>query len=235
MTTIGKVEYPDITLDSAIEYVSKSFRVLSEGIDREGLAQALSLKNNTGNFARVLSSLRRYGLIEGHGTFKKTALSDQIIHGFTQEDKEKGRANAWLRVDLIRELHKRYPVPPSKEEGEYLAFLSKLTGAEPAEVRQKAGSVLDLFAEAVKDLKSTRTDPSSYASIDRQDRPFFASEAPITPVSPSGLIDAKLGDVYIRIPRTSDGLQIARKVIDLLSLQIQGQSTPTDSDKKDTE
>jgi len=48
------------------------------------------------------------------------------------------------------------------------------------------------------------------------------SEPPITPVSPSGLIDAKLGDVYIRIPRTNDGLQIARKMIDLLGLEIQG-------------
>src|SRR6266567_2536771 len=126
MATIGKVEYPDITLDSAVEYVGKSFRLLSEGIGREGLAQALMLKLNTGNFARVSSSLRRYGLIEGHGTFKKTALADQIIHGFTHDDKEKGRADAWLRVDLIRELHKRFPAAPSKEDGEFLAFLSKL-------------------------------------------------------------------------------------------------------------
>jgi len=62
------------------------------------------------------------------------------------------------------------------------------------------------------------------------------SEPPITPVSPSGLIDAKLGDVYIRIPRTNDGLQIAKKMIDLLSLEIQGkQATSADITKKETE
>jgi len=222
MATLGKVEYPDITLDSAVEYIGKSFRVLSEGIGRDGLAQALNLRLGTGNFARVSSSLRRYGLIEGHGTFKKTPLVDQILHGFTQEDKEKARAQAWLHEDLIREIYTRYKFPPSEKDGEFLAFLSKLTGAEPGEVREKASSVRGLFGEAVKDLKVTENSGSPAAETQSQSRFFSSSEMPITPVSPSGLIDAKLGDVYIRIPRTDEGLQIARKVIDLLALQIEG-------------
>jgi hypothetical protein len=223
MATLGKVEYPDITLDSALEYLGKSFRVLSEGISREGLAQALGLKPGTGNFARVSSSLRRYGLIEGHGTFKKTPLADQILHGFTQEDKEKARAQAWLGVHLVREIYGRYKFPPTEKDGEFLAFLSKLTGAEPGEVRQKASSVRGLFGEAVKDLKSAG---NSVAEAEGQARVSPVPETPITPFSPSGLIDAKLGDVYIRIPRSNEGLQIARKIVDLLAMQIEATSNP---------
>src|SRR6266567_3478559 len=170
MATLGKVEYPDITLDSAVEYIGKSFRVLSEGIGRDGLAQALNLRLGTGNFARVSSSLRRYGLIEGHGTFKKTPLVDQILHGFTQEDKEKARAQAWLHVDLIREIYTRYKFPPSEKDGEFLAFLSKLTGAEPGEVREKASSVRGLFGEAIKDLTSMGTRANSRPDAEGLDR-----------------------------------------------------------------
>ncbi len=217
MGSLGGSEYPDVTLDTAIEYASKSFRVLSEGIDRIGLAQALNLKIGTGGFARALSSLKRYGLIEGHGTFKRTSLADQIIHGFTQEDKDKARAEAWLKVELIRELYQRYRTSIPEGDGEFLAFLGKLTGAGPSDVQSKAEFLRDLIGEAVKDLKvidrplTTSTETNTGAS---------SFEQPVTPVTPSGFLDAKVGDVYIRIPRSPEGLQMAQKLLELLGLQV---------------
>ncbi len=228
MGKLGAKEYPDITLDSAVNYLNKAYRVLSEGIEAEGLAQALELKLHTGNFARAMSGLRKYGLIEGHGTIKATELAKQILYGFTQQDKDKARAQAWLNVEIIREIYQRYKTS-IPQGGEFLATLSKVTGADAAEVQSKAGPTRNLLAEAVKDLKVLEQLET------QQLMPFLtaeqvapsAPEQPITPVTPSGLIDAKLGDVYIRIPRTDEGLKIARQLIDLLALQL-GKPTPSD-------
>ncbi len=217
MGKLGSVEYPDITLESALNYLSKAYRVLSEGIGADGLAQALELKLHTGNFARALAGLRKFGLVEGRGILKVSELSKQILYGFTQQDKEKARAAAWLNVEIIREIYQRYKTSVPEQSGEFLAFLSKITGADPAEVQSKANFIRNLVAEAVNDLKVLEGKPAAAEAHLQSQRTL---EEVITPVTPTGLVDAKLGDVYIRIPRTVEGLEIAKKLIELLALQV---------------
>src|SRR5437773_2006700 len=224
MGSLGREDYPDIPLETAITYLAKASRVLSEGIDRDGFAQALDLKSGSGGFARVLSSLRRYGLIEGHGTFKTTDLATQIVHGFTQQDKDKARAQAWLKIDIIREIYQRYKTSVPDKGGEFLAFLSKLTGADPQEVRSKSDFLHGLIVDSMKDLK-TLQDQVSVESGTQPSNSSTPSEQ-VTPTTNPGLLDARIGDVYIRVPSTMEGLETARTLVALLAFQIKSNDTP---------
>ena len=232
MAKFGVVDYPDMPLTTALQYLSRAQRVLTEGITTDGLAQALELKPKTGGAARVLFNLKRYGLIDGRGTVKLTDLSKQILQCFTQDDRDKAKAHAWLRVEIVKALYERYGSDVPNVSGEFLALLSKISGAEPGDVQAKAKEIHDLYEEATKDLRALGSPSAVGTSTVARAAVATTSEVgpePLIPVSPMGVVDAKVGDVYIRIPKTAKGLATATKLLELLSMQVGAEASNTET------
>ncbi len=233
MGNIGKMDYPEMPLSNAVQYLNRAYRVLSEGISTDGFAQALSLKPKTGGFARVLVSLNRYGLVEGRGTIKATELAKQVLYGYTQEDREKAKARAWLNIEIIKGIYDRYGASVPERTGEFLALIGKLSGADPQEVQDKAGDVRNLYEEASRDLGVLGATEASQVAPSQPIGTIPPTPTEPTLVSPSGIIDAKVGDVWIRLPRSHQGLKTARKLLDLLEMQIAGEETSSQSPEQE--
>lgn len=189
MGTISGYEYPDHTVDEAVDIVEI---IADEGItDKELLADRLGHENaESGAFRNKLTSLRRYGLIPKRGEITLTQLAERIVvpEPGTNE-REEAIGEAVENVDLLARLYDRYDYQEPDEN--FFYQIAQITGADRAEAKDKSSRIERLYRAGLKYVRilhenevisqespQTGSGLGSFASTESVEQPSIEAQSP---------------------------------------------------------
>ena len=161
MAKLGAFEYPDTSLDDAIEMakkVAKQFK--GQDIPKEALATCLGYENaSSGTFGQRVADLRRYGVLEGRGKGLRASEAAKALLYPDPGEYEKTVASMVLRIPLIKALYDHYQgETPTTED---LAIqLRIITGAEREDIARQVPRVRSLFTAANSIIGRKVAEPS---------------------------------------------------------------------------
>jgi len=98
-------DFPVIHLEDAIE-IARRVKELGNAADMATMERVLDIRG--GALARKLASARRWGLIEGKGQLKLTALARDIFFYTKDEQPAAAKMRAFLGVPMFRELYETF-------------------------------------------------------------------------------------------------------------------------------
>ncbi|MBM1155040.1 hypothetical protein DRN94_004105 [archaeon] len=151
MGRIGRFDYPDISLRTAVQLLARCEKALKVGVDAIGLATALGVSAKTGSFKSRLAALKKYGLISPQPPYRLTELGERVLHPVSEEDRMGAYVEAWQNVPLLRELLRKFGTHVPKLS-EFRGVLLSLTGCTRSELDRAAERIFKLYREAVADL-----------------------------------------------------------------------------------
>jgi hypothetical protein len=151
MTSIGKSEYPEMTLSEAIKFIETIKQDKVQTLP--GLVKTLGLSTHKSGFAnqRIAALAKYYGLIDrDKNSVTLTPLGKRIVYSVSSQDRERAIREAALKVDLFRSLYQS--LGSSYHELDFPSKLLELTGATHEEIAAKATRVERFYSDAVRYL-----------------------------------------------------------------------------------
>ncbi|MEX2598303.1 MAG: hypothetical protein WD533_01460 [Dehalococcoidia bacterium] len=123
MAKLGAYSYPDIRFGDAVEIAGRILTKFKGTVSVKGLAWELGMAEGSGTLFAKVAAMRDFGLVEGRGELRITPLAQRVLYPSTSEEGQEARAEAFQRVDLLRQLYERF-------EGEVPDDMSLLVGLE---------------------------------------------------------------------------------------------------------
>ena len=182
-------DYPYITFDDALKLAEK-IKTAGGHVDREQMQQVLGSKG--GWFAMQLSSLRRWGLIEGWGDSNLTSIYRRIKDPDSPGDDLKAKQESFLHIPLFRSIYDQYKdhgLPQEPYLSNKLKNSYNLSGRNPSLVASIIREfVSKYFLDYGKPFSSEKPKTKSVASEDliksdvssHQDESLMQGSFPIT-------------------------------------------------------
>ena len=204
MGKIGAFSYPEIPLDEAIAIATLIATRFKGRIGRGGLAQALGQQESSGWFSHKLAALRDFGLIEGRGAVRLTALAQRVAFPASDKEAQKTKHQALDHVALFHELAARF----QGEEPDLptlVTTLEELTGATRTQVIRKASLIQRHLAQRVeikRQMAQAQASAGPRKNSQEQADAIGHSVAQRT-------LEIIVGQVRLTAPITDDGLDIA--------------------------
>lgn len=214
MAAIGTFDYPDTTVDDAVEIAKKLASTFkSTEFGRDALAAALGYKApNSGAFNQRLADLRKFGIVEGRGDSSRVTELARTLAAPRPGEYQEAIASLMFRVPLYKALHDHYKGAAPGED-DFFATLLNLTKADRIDVQNQAGKIRSLYA-AGSNLIGSRPAQSAPPTPDTQaSNPAPGGAAPPPPSADVHLY--KEGSIYLVIPKDLDALETARDMIDV--------------------
>ena len=177
--------------------------------DLDELARLLGhASSRSGTFMLKLAALRSFGLLEGRGSVKVTAVGAKIARGATREEEAEALESALGSIPLWGELRHRFGVELPADFPEHLATIV----GDPEEARAKAEWVKKSYLTDAKPLRNFRLAAT-------------AEGKPTGPKPPSGapeVVEIRLGNIYLSLPLNQTDIETARSLLDLVEKRLRG-------------
>ena len=222
MPKIGSYDYPRTqlgTLLKAIEVLIKKFH--GEAKEEKTFAETIGHKTlKSGGYILKIADLRKYGLMENRG-FIATKRAKHIVEPLNANERSEALSEAVKEISLWRDLYAKIgKSTPSVED--FKIQLVQVTGNRDRAV--KDGDIIrKLYIDAIEHLSDSEVKQESKESGFSDNDKSNNQESFTKPPKVDGItmIEAKAGNVYIAMPKDSKSIDIAKKLIEILSMQIE--------------
>jgi hypothetical protein len=151
MAKLGAFSYPDIRFGDAVQIAGRVLNKFKGTVGVKGLAWELSMAQNSGALFAKVAAMRDFGLVDGRGELRVTALAQRILYPVSNEEGQEARAEAFHRVDLFRILHERFEGEVPDDAGLLIA-LEEITKASRDEIVRRYNLIQKHLADASKVL-----------------------------------------------------------------------------------
>lgn len=221
MPKVKKVDFPNVGIDESINAMTSLIEKLN-GETKNGDAFATMIghtSGKSGTFLVKLGDLRKYGLLEPRGDIKATVLAKKIVHPLNEQEKQISINKMIMNVELWRLLYqkigKNYPT-----DEQFWVYIMEVTNCDRSEAIKEADKIRKKYKEVMSYYKEVdgQSDETSAQSTQQVNKSEQANK-PIT--LNENMIEAKAGNVYVTMPKDSKSIEIAKKLIDILSMQIE--------------
>jgi len=223
MAKIGSFEYPDFHFKSlldAIEILVIKFN--GKANSSKTFAEALKHKSDkSGAFLRKIADLRRYGLIEKRDLIA-TSIGKKIAKPLRGDDERKENLNLAIKnMPLWIKLYERLKTKTPNLD-EFKLQLAEITQDED-ETRKNADKIRNLYIEAMSYYNESleAENNGNYSNYESNSNTLEDKRNPLS----KNMIDAKAGDVYIKLPRDKASIRVAEQLIKILETQIKESDT----------
>jgi len=151
MAKLGQYTYPDIRFGDAVEISGRVLTKFKGTVSVKGLAWELGMAEGSGTLFAKVAAMRDFGLIEGRGELRISQLAQRVLHPSTPEEGQEARAEAFQRVDLLRQLYGRFEgeVP---DDMSMLVGLEEITRASRDEIVRRAPLIQKHLTDAIRVL-----------------------------------------------------------------------------------
>lgn len=230
MAKLGPYSYPDIRFGDAVEIAGRILSKFKGTVSVKGLAWELGMSEGSGTLFAKVAALRDFGLIEGRGEIRISPLAQRVIHPANSDEGHEARAEAFQRVELLRQLYTRF-------EGEVPDDMSMLVGLEEIsraprdEIVRRAPLIQKHLTDAIRVLgRPIVTDKKAEYSgknqnISEQVQTDSVLQAPVaTSMNELQLIAAGRN---LSVPLTSEYIDVAITLLQTLRKEL-SENTPLD-------
>jgi hypothetical protein len=212
MPRVAVIPFPEIDIDEASQIADRVVREFKGTISNSGLARALSMAERGGGYLKKVAALREYGLVEGRGELRATDLAQKIAYPNSVEEKNDGKRQAFLRVELFARLAERLGSTVPDEE-RFAIFVEELTKAPRMEVAARVARLRRIYAEGAKYLDEQV--PPAVAPM-----PTSATREPGGEPLPGGFVELKTAEIQVRLPLNAGSLKVLKTILDNLENSV---------------
>ncbi len=195
MAKLGPYSYPDIRFGDAVEIAGRIATKFKGTVSVKGLAWELGMAEGSGTLFAKVAALRDFGLVEGRGELRVSPLAQRVLHPATSEEGRAARAEAFQRVDLLRQLYARFQGEIPDDMG-LLVGIEEITRSPRDEIVRRASLIQKHLTDAVR-VMGRRVEPGN--------KPEYSGRNRITNTPPAR------GEASKAIPdeAVTDGLSLA--------------------------
>jgi len=198
MGKIGAYEYPDISFSETLKLAGIIEDKFSGSIqDKNFLTSFASLlghKNTkSGGFVIKTVALKRYNLLKDN---KLTQTAEILLHPKNEEEKQNAMQEVINSIELFRKIYEKVGTRvPDENFWEYIVAITSVNRQEAISTSEK--------------IKKLYLDILKYISRD-----YIGEGRMLEQPTVGNAIELKSGDVYFKVPRTADNIDI---IINLLN------------------
>jgi hypothetical protein len=232
MAKLGTYSYPDIRFGDAVEIAGRILSKFKGTVSVKGLAWELGMAEGSGTLFAKVAALRDFGLVEGRGELRISALAQRILHATTPEDGRQARAEAFSQVELLRQLYNRFEGEVPDDLG-LLVGLEEITRSSRDEIVRRSSLIQKHLADGVRVLgRVQKKDETPEYSGQPQNIPLGSSTAPLAPpyqtvegasTAGEGGLLLSAGHLRLAVPLTAEYVDIAIKVLVTLRAELQAE------------
>lgn len=222
MAKLGTYSYPDIRFSDAVEIAGRIMNKFRGSVTVKGLAWELGMAENSGTLFAKVAALRDFGLVEGRGELRVSALAQRILHPNSSEEGRRARADAFHRVDLLQTLYEKFE-GEAPDDMSLMVTLEEITRVPRDEIVKRFTLIQKHLSDAARVLGrigASAGQPSADAHQQLSDAPPEArSHAGEPPTYSSGLyLDA--GDLHLSVPLTVDYIDVAINLLQTFRVKM---------------
>jgi hypothetical protein len=236
MAKLGPYSYPDIRFGDAVEIAGRILSKFKGTVGVKGLAWELGMAEGSGTLFAKVAALRDFGLIEGRGELRISSLAQRILRPVSPEEGRETRAEAFQRVELLRQLYHRFDgeIP---DDLSVLVGLEEITKAPRDEIVRRAPLIQKHLTDAVRvlgrmQLSDKPTEPSrktqNIYSASRVVSPVITFPAEGASAAEGGGLVVAAGDLRFAAPMTLEYIEIALKLLESAKTQLQERVGPAE-------
>ncbi|MBI68394.1 MAG: hypothetical protein CL777_06590 [Chloroflexi bacterium] len=235
MAKLGPYSYPDIRFGDAVEIAGRILSKFKGTVSVKGLAWELGMSEGSGTLFAKVAALRDFGLIEGRGELRISPLAQRVIHPANSDEGHEARAEAFQRVELLRQLYTRF-------EGEVPDDMSMLVGLEEIsraprdEIVRRAPLIQKHLTDAIRVLgRPVLADKKPEYSMKNQN--ISESSLPEAtsnpfPIASSNELQLIAAGRNLSVPLTSEYIEVAITLLQTLKNELsENEALVTDNDE----
>jgi len=220
MRKIGRFEYPDRGgFKDALKIAEAAIKKYGGAIPYKAAAEELGYHIKSpgaisGYIYKRFDDICMFGLTtRERKVMKATPLAEKALDPTDPARAAEGKAEAIRNIEIIALAYDEWngEIP---SETAFPAKIAKLANVSWIEAEKHAESLRKLFMECFPYLKAA-PEP-----IPKPKKTEVKEKMPEAAPTISPWIEAKVGGVYIRIPRSRKGLETARKLLDLMEIEL---------------
>lgn len=243
MQEIGEFNYPDRgTFQDALKVAQRAINDFGGIIPNIRVTEELgyNIKNPAGISGFIykrFDDFCMFGLtIRERGVIRTTDLAEKALDPTDTARSAEGKAEAIRKIHIVAKAYDEWngEIP---SETAFPAKITQLTSVSWIEAQKHVEPLRKLFTEVFPYLRVSpeiSTPPSSDEPGARA-LEFARTSEQMQPLTPSPWLEAKVADVYIRTPRSKKGLETARKLLELMELEIQEEEETAEEENEKAE
>ena len=224
MAKLGQYTYPDIRFGDAVEISGRVLTKFKGTVSVKGLAWELGMAEGSGTLFAKVAAMRDFGLIEGRGELRISPLAQRVLHPATPEEGRAARAEAFQRVDLLRQLYGRFDgeVP---DDMSMLVGLEEITRASRDEIVRRAPLIQKHLTDAIRVLGRPvkEEEQPEYSGHPKNNSgavaPASADQAPTN--VPANAIYLAAGGRNLSVPLTAEYIDVAITLLSAMKREMQ--------------
>jgi hypothetical protein len=190
----------------------------------KGLAWELGMAEGSGTLFAKVAAMRDFGLIEGRGELRVSPLAQRVLHPANTAEGQEARAEAFQRVDLLRQLYARFEgeVP---DDMSMLVGLEEITRASRDEIVRRAPLIQKHLTDAIRVLGRPVQEaikPEYSGKGQNNLVGGLVSDAPVGAASanPSGGIELIAAGRHLSVPLTAEYIDVAITLLSTLKGEL---------------
>ena len=220
MAKLGPYTYPDIRFGDAVEIAGRVLSKFKGVVSVKGLAWELGMAEGSGTLFAKVAAMRDFGLLEGRGELRVSPLAQRVLHPANTREGQEARAEAFQRVDLLRQLYDRFEgeVP---DDMSLLVGLEEVTRASRDEIVRRAPLIHKHLTDAIRVLG--RPVPverkPEYSGINQQNESVSTAIAASVAASTGGSnggIQLSAAGRHLSVPLTAEYIDVAITLLSTL-------------------
>jgi hypothetical protein len=223
MAKLGQYTYPDIRFGDAVEISGRVLTKFKGTVSVKGLAWELGMAEGSGTLFAKVAAMRDFGLIEGRGELRISQLTQRVLHPATAEEGQAARAEAFQRVDLLRQLYARFEgeVP---DDMSMLVGLEEITRASRDEIVRRAPLIQKHLTDAIRVMgRPVVAGQKTEGSLNNQNNSgmYGAALVGATPFEASGDgLHLSAGGRQLSVPLTPEYIDVAITLLSALKSEL---------------
>ena len=237
MAKLGQFTYPDIRFGDAVEIAGRVLTKFKGTVSVKGLAWELGMAEGSGTLFAKVAAMRDFGLIEGRGELRVSPLAQRVLHPANPAEGQEARAEAFQRVDLLRQLYERFEgeVP---DDMSMLVGLEEITRASRDEIVRRAPLIQKHLTDAIRVLgrpvKEERKPEDSGRDKNDLGKQMPAAGDGATVQPPAEGLHLSAGGRQLSVPLTAEYIDVAITLLSTLKGELKdGSVAAADADDND--
>lgn len=222
MAKLGQYTYPDIRFGDAVEISGRVLTKFKGTVSVKGLAWELGMAEGSGTLFAKVAAMRDFGLIEGRGELRISSLAQRVLHPTTPEEGQEARAEAFQRVELLRQLYNRFEgeVP---DDMSMLVGLEEITRASRDEIVRRSPLIQKHLTDAIRVLGRPVERKPEYSVLNQNETAFSPARkmggSPVQAVAEQ--LQVVAAGRRLSVPLTEEYIDVAITLLAALKSELQ--------------